>query len=504
MFGDNFMKIKKCISIGLAFCLSLSALVITADATNRNLTDEQRLAIPIESNLLENWPDGPQILAESAILMEANTGTILYEKNATEAMYPASTTKTLTALLTVENCKLSDTVTISHNALFDVPSDSSLMGGLTEGEQLSVEVCLYGLMLSSGNEISYALGEHVAGGDLSKFVDLMNQRATELGCVNSHFSNPHGYQDSEHYTCSYDLALISKEALKHSEYRKIASTERYNFPLANDGSVRDPWNHHLMLKHSSEYYYEYCTGGKTGYTSSSGSTLVTYAEKDGISLICVVLNENKPNHWTDTKTLLEYGFENFQRVDISTNEKNFTLGNGTFFHSGSNVFGDTLPTIELNKQGYLILPKDASFSDTVSSINFEEPTSAGDANAIANLTYTYNGYHVGSTTIDLIKNVTENFEFSTLTSEQKDKLEKKKNSSPISFIQIDQKVLFILLGVLVVIVILAIVIFLARRSMAFNKANKSINQPITISHKKATKKISKRNKNATKYKDLHF
>ena len=236
------MKIKKCISIGLAFCLSLSALVITADATNRNLTDEQRLAIPIESNLLENWPDGPQILAESAILMEANTGTILYEKNATEAMYPASTTKTLTALLTVENCKLSDTVTISHNALFDVPSDSSLMGGLTEGEQLSVEVCLYGLMLSSGNEISYALGEHVAGGDLSKFVDLMNQRATELGCVNSHFSNPHGYQDSEHYTCSYDLALISKEALKHSEYRKIASTERYNFPLANDGSVRDPWN----------------------------------------------------------------------------------------------------------------------------------------------------------------------------------------------------------------------------------------------------------------------
>lgn len=497
------MIIKKCISIALAFCLSFSALTITAEATNRNLTDEQRLSIPIESNALTNWPQGPQVSAESAILMEANTGTILYEKNAKQAMYPASTTKTLTALLTVENCKMSDTVTISHNSLFDVPADSSSMGGLSVGDKLSVEVCLYGLMLSSGNEIAYALGEHVAGGELSKFVDMMNQRAKELGCVNSHFVNPHGYHDSEHYTCSYDLALISREALKHAEYRKVAGTERYDFPLANDGSTRNPWNHHLMLLHNSEYFFENCTGGKTGFTSSSGSTLVTYAEKDGLSLICVVLNENKPNHWLDTKALFDYGFDNFQKVDISSNEKNFTLGKSTFFHSGNSIFGDTLPTIELNSKGYLVLPNNASFTDTVSSINFEQPTSSGDANAIANLSYTYNGYHVGATTIDLIKNETESFEFSTLTSEEKEKLEKEKKSSPISFIQINQNFIFILLGVIGVIVLLAIVIFLIRRSYAYNQANKSINQPITISHKKA-KKNSKRNKNASKYKDLHF
>lgn len=507
MFGDNFMRIKKYISVGLAFCLSLSVFTITADATNRNLTDEQRKAIRIESNSLEDWPDGPQVLAESAILMEAGTGTILYEKNATAAMYPASTTKTLTALLTVENCKMSDTVTISRNALYDVPSDSSLMGGLSVGDKLSVEVCMYGLMLSSGNEISYALGEHVAGGELSKFVDMMNERSAGLGCVNSHFSNPHGYHDAEHYTCAYDLALISMEALKHTEYRKIAGTERYNFPLANDGSVRDPWNHHLMLKQNSEYYYEYCTGGKTGYTSSSGSTLVTYAEKDGISLICVVLNENKPGHWTDTKTLLDYGFNNFHKVEISTNEKNFSLGNNTFFHSGNNIFGNTLPTIELNKDGYMVLPNEASFEDTVSSIQFEEATSSGDAgtttNALATLSYTYKGYPVGSTTIDLITNEAESFDFSTLTSEQKDKVEKEKDTSSISFIQIDQTLIFVLLGAIAVIAVLVIVIVLARRSYAYRKDSKDINQPLTIPHTK-TKKNSKKNKNASKYKDLHF
>ena len=501
------MKIKKYISIGLAFCLSLSVFSMTAEATNRNLTDEQRKAIPIESNSLEDWPDGPQILAESAILMEAGSGTILYEKNAEAAMYPASTTKTLTALLTVENCNLSDTVTISHNALFDVPSDSSLMGGLSEGDKLSVEVCLYGLMLSSGNEISYALGEHVAGGELSKFVDLMNQRAAELGCVNSHFSNPHGYHDAEHYTCAYDLALISREALQHPEYRKIAGTERYNFPLANDGSVRNPWNHHYMLLQNSEYYYEYCTGGKTGYTSNSGSTLVTYAEKDGMTLICVVLNENKPNHWYDTKTLLDYGFDNFHKVDISTNEKNFKLGNSTFFHSGSNIFGNTLPTIQLNNDGYMVLPNSASFEDTVSSIQFEESTTSGDAstdtNALATLSYTYKGYPVGSTTIDLITNEAESFDFSTLTSEQKDTVAKEKEASPISFIQIDRTLIFVILGAIAAIAVFVMVIVLAKRSYGFKKDSKEINQPLTIPHTK-TKKISKKNKNATKYKDLHF
>jgi len=262
----------------------------------------------------------PVIQAESAILMDAESGAVLYAKNIHTERYPASITKILTALLAQENSKLTDTVTFSKNAVYGIDRGSSNIG-LDVGQTLTMEQSLYGMLLASANEVAMAIAEHVSGSE-SAFADLMNKKAKELGCTDSHFVNPNGLPNDAHYTSAYDMALIARAFFADQTLAKIAGTTSYHIPAtATQPDEIDLMNHHRMLngcQYGSRYSYTYTVGGKTGYTNVARETLVTCAQKDGKKLICVIMKDEAPNHYLDTKALFEYGFNNFNKLNVYT------------------------------------------------------------------------------------------------------------------------------------------------------------------------------------------
>lgn len=256
----------------------------------------------------ENYPQNlteEDIRGEAAIVMNAETGEFLFEKNADEILYPASTTKIMTCLIALEYGKLDKTVTVPKQ-ITKLPKDSSLVP-LKAGEKTKLRDLLYGLMLRSGNDAAVTIAVAVSG-SVSKFVDKMNQRARELGCTNTNFANPHGYHNKNHYSTARDLAIIAREAMKNTEFRKIVSTTSYTLPKTNKHKKRTLTTSDAMLLESSTHYYPYEIGIKTGYHSKAGQCFVGAAEKDGVTLISVTLKTSKSGRWTDTRRLMEYGF----------------------------------------------------------------------------------------------------------------------------------------------------------------------------------------------------
>lgn len=347
-------------------------------------------AFPTQIKAAEYWPEGPEVDSPCVILMEMSTGTVLYEKNSTEQNYPASITKIMTTLLALENSDLNEIVTFSTDAINNTEGS-----GIARdyGEQMTMEQCLYAVMLSSANECAYAVAEHV-GGTMENFVDMMNAKAQELGCKNTHFVNPHGLFDENHYTSCYDMALIAKAAYENETFRIITGTARYTIPptnkheeetaLLNHNEMLYPWQH---LK----YRYEYCTGGKTGYTNVARTTLVTFAEKDGMKLVCVVMRTESPSQWTDSTNLFNYAFDNFQLFNIADNETAYDTSEaievGALNHNKAFV--------ELDDEACVVLPKTTEFADASSQIIYD----ANDEDVVGTLTYTYAGKLVGSADI---------------------------------------------------------------------------------------------------------
>ena len=345
----------------------------------------------------DDWPQAPQLMGDAAILMEAGTGTVLYEKNSYERHYPASITKIMTALLALENCSMDEMITFSHNSVYDIDPGCSIIGDIDEGDQLSMEKTMYGMMLNSGNEAAYGIAEHVSG-DLPSFAEMMNQRARELGCLDTHFVNANGLHNDDHYTTAYDMALISRAALKNEEFRKIVRTVRYTIePDAYCGEPRYMKNHHKMLP-GGDYEYPGCIGGKTGYTLRANQTLVTFARRNGIELICVTLNETSPNQFLDTKALLDYGFDQFQRVDVAEKDTRYLTGQdpGLF----PDQLKDAAPFLKLDPSDYVVLPKSADFADTTSDYQM-----SGNGEDAGTVKYYYGGYPVGSAKV--VVDVTE-------------------------------------------------------------------------------------------------
>ena len=371
--------------------------------------EEARKSLPIASNSYEDWPDGPAVGAESAILMEANTGTILYEKNIHEELYPASTTKILTCLIGSEQCQMNETVTMSHDAVFSIPRDSS-NAGLDEGEQITVEQCMYAILVGSANEAANALGEHVSG-SMEAFADLMNQRAKELGCENSHFVTTNGLHEDDHYTSAYDLATIARKFFDNELLCKMSSTYEYHIPQSPTQPDDDLYLHSKnQLLPGKAHAYEYLVGSKTGYTDVARQTLVSCAQKDGMKLICVVMKEESPHQFTDTVALFDYGFDNFQTLNIKANETNYTVDNNNFFQSDNDIFGVSQPILSINASDYIVLPVTAVFSDAESTLSYD---SASDT-SIATIEYTYHGVPVGSATVDLAtEDTNQTFDFET-------------------------------------------------------------------------------------------
>lgn len=286
-----------------------------SDTDGENST-ETEIDPTVQTNDINGWPQGDAIESDAAICMDGNTGAVLYGKNIEKQEYPASITKIMTVLLALENGNLDDTVTFSENAVYSIEYGSAHLG-LTEGEELTLEQCLYGIMLASANEISNAVAEHI-GGSVEKFADMMNQKAEELGCVNTHFVNPNGLHDDNHYTCAYDMALITQAAMKYDKFREIIHTQEYSYPETNLVKEKRYFaNHHGMLMDESRAYDGFI-GGKTGYTDEAWNTLVSTAERDGMLLISVVLHANGQDiEYGNTKTVLDYGYNNFKEVQIN-------------------------------------------------------------------------------------------------------------------------------------------------------------------------------------------
>ncbi len=344
--------------------------------------------IPVQAKKNKNyWPkQSDEITADAAILMDVDTGTILYKKNINTKHYPASITKILTVLVAVENSRMDEVVTFSHDSVYKTEGS-----GISRdvGEKMTMEQCLYAVMLESANECAYAVAEHIAG-SMQKFVKMMNDRAKQLGCKNTNFANPHGLPDENHYVTAKDMAVIARAAYENETFRLLCGTKRYTIPPTN--KHREPTylvNHHKMLypKDTAEYLYDYCTGGKTGYTIAAGSTLVTYAQKEGMTLLTVILKGTSPNYWNETRSLLEFGFENFNLCNVAE-------------HFGSDESSeeeklDTLntndPYAQIDPQAKIILPKSVNFNKTSMEISYENLPD----NSLAQLVYTYGKRKIG-------------------------------------------------------------------------------------------------------------
>lgn len=342
----------------------------------------------------ENFPN---ICAESAIIMEAETGSILYGKNMHDKNFPASITKILTTLIALENSSMNETVTFSKDAVFEVDLDSSRIG-IDVNEQLTMEQALYGIMLASANEVSYAVAEHVAG-DIPSFTKLMNEKAKEVGALNSNFTNPHGLPDSNHYTTAYDMALISKASLANEDFCEISQTRTYTIPPTNIQEESRPLaNHHKFINRN--IHFEGAIGGKTGWTSVSRHTLVTFAKRDGMTLIAVVMNCPSSNDvYTDTSNLLNYAFDNFKSNTI--NEVNVDMSeNIDFFAKYHSFFNLSNSPLQVSENGKVILPNDVNFNETQRTIDLAplETLNKGE-NIIGSIIYSYNDTNLGRTDI---------------------------------------------------------------------------------------------------------
>lgn len=400
----------------------------------------------VDVKAADYWPDAPETLSPSVILMEESTGTILYEKNMDEAHYPASITKIMTTLLALENGNLSDMVTFSDDAINNTEGS-----GIARdyGEQMTLEQCLYGVMLESANECAYAVAEHV-GGTVENFMDMMNAKAKELGCTNTHFANPHGLQDENHYTTAHDMALIAQAAYQNETFRIIIGTKMYTIPPTNKHAEETVLrNHHDMLctyhNANRKYLYPYCVGGKTGYTATANSTLVTYAEKDGMTLICVVMDTQSPNQFIDTVNLFDYAFDNFQVLNVAENDTNYsaetTVDNGNL--------DNIEPFVELDKDAVIVLPKTAEFSDTSSSVEYND----SDPEIAGSITYTYAGRNVGKADIKTTGVVVEGYAFDNESTEEEEQ-------EAVSTVQVRPIVVVLLI---VAVILLGVLLFFLKR-----------------------------------------
>jgi serine-type D-Ala-D-Ala carboxypeptidase (penicillin-binding protein 5/6) len=239
--------------------------------------------------------------SKSAILINLKTGKIIYGKNISQKHYPASTTKILTAIIALEKGKLSKTVVIGQRATLEEPSKINLK----KGEKMKLKDLLYATLVYSANDAAEAVAEYI-GGTRIGFAKLMNRKAKLLGCINSNFVNPNGLPDKNHYTTAYDLALISRYAMKNPVFRSIVATKAYKINATNKSSSRSIIGHNKMLE-KSQYYYPGCTGVKTGYTLAANHTLVSSATRGNKQLLAVILDDTAVPY-NDIIKMFNYGF----------------------------------------------------------------------------------------------------------------------------------------------------------------------------------------------------
>ena len=350
--------------------------------------------MPMTAFAKPDWPSDTGIESEAGIVMDADSGAVLFGQNIHVQKAPASITKILTALVVIENSSLDDTITFSHDAVYNVEDGSGNKNAIEEGDTLSVRDCLYLLLMRSSNQAANALAEHV-GGSRDGFVKMMNEKTAELGCENSHFANPSGLNDDTQLTSVYDMALIASAAYKNDTLLTISKDKSYRLPATKnnpDGVTIQP-EHKLLITTDTESpnYYPYAVAGKTGYTSIAGQTLVTYAIKDDRRQIAVTMKSTQATHYQDTIALLDFGFLRFKNVNISENETAYTSGDQPV-QIGDNSYQPS--DLTMDTSAVITLPKDASFADAEKTVVTDLPEDAPQG-AVALLSYKYNDRKIG-------------------------------------------------------------------------------------------------------------
>ena len=341
-----------------------------------------------------DWPLDTGCQSEAGIVMDMDSGAVLFAQNIHVQEYPASITKLLTALVVVENASMDDQVTFSHDAVYNVEDGSGNKLQLEEGDVLSVKDCLYVMLLQSSNQAANALAEHIAG-SREAFADMMNEKAASLGCRESHFVNPSGLNDPEQLTSAYDMAQIGSAVFNNQTLLEICSATSATLPptINNPNGRTYSMEHKLVVTDNSddENYYPSAVAGKTGYTSLAGQTLVTYAEQDGRRQVAVTLKSTQRTHYSDTKTILEFGFARFKNVSVAENETNYVTGDEPV------TIGDTTyepSDLYLDEKAVITLPNDAQFSDADQYLQTEIPANHPDG-AVGRIIYTYNDRQIG-------------------------------------------------------------------------------------------------------------
>lgn len=340
----------------------------------------------------------PTLLAESAILIDANSKTVLYEKNGYSKQYPASITKLMTALLAMENLNPTDTLTFSKEAIFGIEPGSSHIG-MDVGEEISVDSALHGLLLMSANEVANGLAEAVSG-SIDGFAHLMTQRAKELGATQTNFTNPHGLHDDNHYTTAYDMALIASYLADNEYFLKIMQDNTYEIPATNlTNEVRYLSQQHKMLNiyRDSSIFREDVIGGKTGYTDMARHTLVTIAKQGETTLVAVVLKSEKNTLYSDTAALLDYGFSSYYSLELNSESDvvktlpMYSIKSGQLYQAGNCSIATTTDFFALVQNNIKI--QDITTNLTLPSY---VDLSMKEGDSIGEITYLYNSKILGS------------------------------------------------------------------------------------------------------------
>ena len=326
--------------------------------------------------------------------MDMDSGAVLFAQNIHVQLPPASITKLLTALVVAEHASMDEQVTFSHDAVYNVESGSGNKLGLEEGDVLSVKDSLSVMLLQSSNQAANALAEHVAG-SREAFADMMNEKAEALGCRESNFENPSGLNDEAQLTSAYDMALIGAAAFSDPEILEICSAKKATLPPTKNNTEGRTYSleHKLVVTEdgTSEYYYPEAVAGKTGYTSLAGQTLVTYAVKDDRRQVAVTLKSTQKTHYSDTKTILDFGFKRFKNVNVAENETHYITGEEPVEINGVSYLPSEL---YLDDTAVITLPNDAEFGDADQYLQTEIPENHPEG-AVGRIIYSYNDRQIG-------------------------------------------------------------------------------------------------------------
>lgn len=343
----------------------------------------------------------PSLLSESAVLIDANSGTLLAQKNADKKMYPASLTKIMTAILAIEMGELTDVITVDDDTPYEIEGSHI---ALEPGEILTLKDLLYALMLPSANDAASAIAKHY-GGSLDGFVKIMNQKAKELGAYNTHFANPHGLHNENHYTTAADLALITKYAMENETFKKIVATTKYEIQTTNKKDEPRYFTTLNKLLYNTSYnqiyvegtyispYYEYATGVKTGYTPEAGNCLVATAKKDGTELIAVTMKGISLEMYQDAHNLFNYGFEEYENATL--------ISKNTFIKNIKITNGDSKEISVITESDLSALIAKSSFDEIKSNVIMNDITLPIEKNdVVGKIEYTLNNKVIG--TVNLI------------------------------------------------------------------------------------------------------